>query len=91
MRLKSWIVKGLAATGIAAFCAGMLAGCAPVGGREWGACTAVGAGLGAGAGAASGIVIYDNTRRGRNNDGKAYSGLGGAAIGAIVGDRKSVV
>ena len=62
MRPKSWMLKGLAAVGIAAVCAGALAGCAPLGGREWGACTAVGAGLGAGAGAASGMVIYDNTR-----------------------------
>ncbi len=59
MRPKSWILKGLAAAGVAAFCAGALAGCvpAPLGGREWGGCAAVGAGLGAGAGAASGIVI----------------------------------
>ena len=69
---KSWILKGVAAIGAAAFCAGAVAGCAPLGGREWGACTAVGAGLGAGIGAASGIVIYDNTRKGPPNDsGKA--------------------
>jgi OmpA-OmpF porin, OOP family len=87
MRLKSWILKGLAATGIAAFCAGALAGCAPLGGREWGGCAAVGAGLGAGAGAASGIVIVDNTHGSgdSNQDARAYAGLGGAAIGAIIG------
>jgi hypothetical protein len=61
MRLKPSLLKGLAATGIAAFCAAALSSCAPVGGREWGACTAVGAGLGAGAGAAAGLVIYDNS------------------------------
>jgi outer membrane protein OmpA-like peptidoglycan-associated protein len=86
MRLKSWILKGVAATSIAAFCAGALAGCSNMREkREWGGCTAVGAGLGAGAGAASGIVIYDNTRSNHNNDGKMYSGLGGAAVGALVG------
>ena len=53
MRSKSWILKGLAAVAGLAFCAGALGGCAPLGGREWGKCTAVGAGLGAGAGAAS--------------------------------------
>jgi len=88
MRPKSWILRGVAATSVAAFCASALVGCSSMGQpREWGACTIVGAGLGAGAGAASGIVIYDKTRGSHepNNDSKAYTGIGGAAIGALIG------
>src|SRR5271168_3737378 len=85
MRLKPWILKGLAAIAGTAFCAGALAGCT-LGGREWGGCAAVGAGLGAGAGAASGIVIYDNSRKGPpNSSGKAWTGAGGAVAGALIG------
>jgi outer membrane protein OmpA-like peptidoglycan-associated protein len=86
---KSWIVKGAAAASLAAFCAGALAGCSsipPVGGRTWDGCAAIGAVAGAGIGAASGIVIYDNSRRHPvSNDGKAYSGIGGAAVGGLLG------
>jgi len=90
MRPKSWILKGFAAASVAAFCAGALAGCSsipPVGGREWGSCAVVGAGLGAGAGAASGIVIMDNSHgsSSANNDSKAWAGAGGAVAGALIG------
>jgi len=87
MKPNSWTQKGLTGAIIAVLCTA-LAGCSmipPVGGREWDGCTAVGAVLGAGAGAASGIVIYDHTHKRENNDSRAYSGIGGAAAGALIG------
>ena len=55
--------------------------------RTWDGCAIGGALVGAGIGAASGIVIADNVRGHTETakSAKVYSGVGGAAAGALIG------
>lgn len=81
-RLRAWIAG---AAGLV-YCLVAASGCSDLTQqREWGKCTVAGAIIGAAATAVGGVELANNTGSGdRSNERVAY-GLGGAAIGAIVG------
>jgi hypothetical protein len=92
MRTKDGPVRVLTPLAVVVTLMTLCAGCSSTAGhRQWGACTAIGATAGAFAGGGAGVGLATYTRgshRGLGNpeEGDLYRwGLGGGAIGAILG------